>query len=90
MAQPDDSARARTRCRLRRSRPAAAPSGRRGGFLPGLIGGLLGGAVVTAGGGWYAYEHGPVKPALSSCSRRPPRHRMPRAAWRRSGAAWRS
>ena len=45
--------------------PAAAPSGRRGGFLPGLIGGLVGGAVVTAGGGWYAYEHGPVKPALS-------------------------
>ena len=45
--------------------PAPPPPRRGGGFLPGLIGGLLGGAVVTAGGGWYVYEHGPVKPALS-------------------------
>ena len=37
---------------------------RRGGFLPGLIGGLLGGAAVVGGGGWYAYERGPIKPAL--------------------------
>ena len=35
------------------------------GFVPGLIGGLIGGAVVALGGGWYAYEHGPIKPALS-------------------------
>jgi hypothetical protein len=42
--------------------PQALP--RRGGFLPGLVGGLLGGAVVTGAGGWYAYEHGPIKPAL--------------------------
>ena len=43
---------------------ASAPPARRGGFLPGLIGGLLGGAAVVGGGGWYAYERGPVKPVL--------------------------
>lgn len=41
------------------------PPRARGGFVPGLVGGLLGGAVVALGGGWYAYERGPIKPALS-------------------------
>ena len=40
---------------------------RRGGsgFLAGLIGGLLGTAAVLAIAGWYAYERGPVRPALA-------------------------
>jgi hypothetical protein len=40
---------------------------RRGGsgFLAGLIGGLLGTAAVLAVAGWYAYERGPVRPALA-------------------------
>ncbi len=42
----------------------AAPPRRSGGFVPGLIGGLLGSAVLLAGGGWYLYERGPVKPTL--------------------------
>ena len=45
--------------------PVAVPPRRRGGFWPGLVGGLLGGAAVTGAGGWYAYEHGPIKPALT-------------------------
>jgi hypothetical protein len=50
------------------SQPAAATERRGGGgrgFLAGLIGGLLGTAAVVGGGGWYAYEHGPVKPAVA-------------------------
>ena len=35
-----------------------------GGFLPGLLGGIVGAALVGAGAGYYAYEYGPVKPAL--------------------------
>lgn len=44
----------------------AEPPRRRGasGFFAGLIGGLLGSAVVIGAGGWYAYEHGPIKGAL--------------------------
>ncbi|HEX6016125.1 MAG TPA: hypothetical protein VFY87_30845 [Geminicoccaceae bacterium] len=44
-----------------------APPPRRGGsgFLAGLIGGLLGTAAVLAVAGWYAYERGPVRPALA-------------------------
>ena len=55
--------------------PAAAPPApRAAASWPGLIGGLLGGAVVAGGGGWYAYEHGPVKPALDgSTPPKPPR-----------------
>jgi hypothetical protein len=52
------------------TRPASAelaPPPRRGGsgFLAGLIGGLLGTAAVLAVAGWYAYERGPVRPALA-------------------------
>jgi hypothetical protein len=47
----------------------AATVERRGGggrgFFAGLIGGLLGTAAVLGGGGWYAYEHGPLKPAVA-------------------------
>lgn len=43
-------------------RPAARP--RRGGWLAGFIGGLLGSAALIGGAGWYAYTHGPVRPAL--------------------------
>ena len=56
---------------------------------PGLLGGLLGGAAVAGGGGWYLYEHGPLKPALArldtteAASRRGRNERR----WRRSGAA---
>ena len=48
-----------------RQEPPAAPPPRRGGFVPGLIGGLLGGAAMVLGGGWYAYEHGPIKTGLT-------------------------
>jgi hypothetical protein len=51
------------------TRPMSAeptPSRRGGsGFLAGLIGGLLGTAAVLAVAGWYAYERGPVRPALA-------------------------
>ena len=49
------------------SEPAVAPPPpkRGGGFWAGLLGGLLGGAAVVGGGSWYAYEHGPLKPALA-------------------------
>jgi hypothetical protein len=57
MAEPDEAREPVTE--TQNPRPA-----RRGGFLPGLIGGLLGGAAVVGGGGWYAYERGPIKPAL--------------------------
>jgi len=69
MAEPDDS-RAPDTALVSPTEPVEPATGpvqpaRRGGFLPGLIGGLVGGAVVTAGGGWYAYERGPIKPALT-------------------------
>lgn len=45
------------------------PPPRRGGggrgFLAGLLGGLLGGAAVLGGGGWYAYQNGPIQPILA-------------------------
>ena len=43
---------------------ATTPARRGGGFWTGLLGGLLGGAAVAGAGGWYVYEHGPLKPAL--------------------------
>ncbi len=61
MAEPDD---VREPVAPPPAEADGSPPARRGGFLPGLIGGLLGGAAVVGGGGWYAYEHGPVKPAL--------------------------
>ena len=66
MAEPDDS-RAPDMALASPAEPAAGPvqPARRGGFLPGLIGGLVGGAAVIAGGGWYAYERGPIKPAIT-------------------------
>ena len=66
MAEPDDS-RAPDTALASPAEPAAGPAqpARRGGFLPGLIGGLVGGAAVIAGGGWYAYERGPIKPAIT-------------------------
>lgn len=49
-----------------RAAPAAPPPRRGGsGFFAGLIGGLLGSAALLAGAGWYAYEHGPVRPTLA-------------------------
>lgn len=46
--------------------PVERPQRRGGsGFIAGILGGLLGSAAVLGGGGWYAYEHGPVKPALT-------------------------
>jgi hypothetical protein len=69
MSQPEDTSRARLGMAESTSSPdpaVAPPPRRRGGtgFLAGLIGGLLGTGAVLGGGGWYAYEHGPVKPAV--------------------------
>lgn len=47
-----------------RQPPFAAEPPRRGGFVPGLIGGLLGGAAIVLAGGWYGYQHGPIKAGL--------------------------
>ncbi|MFO1071627.1 MAG: hypothetical protein U1E17_02770 [Geminicoccaceae bacterium] len=44
---------------------SAEPPRRGGGFLPGLLGGLLGTAAVLGGGGWYAYQNGPIQPTLA-------------------------
>ncbi|MEK0083652.1 hypothetical protein [Benzoatithermus flavus] len=71
MSQPEDTSPATPTAAEGGSSPdlraadSTAPRRRGGtGFLAGLIGGLLGTAAVLAGGGWYAYEYGPLKPAL--------------------------
>jgi hypothetical protein len=70
MSQPEDTSpiipRATEGVSSPEPRAATAAPRRRGGtgFLAGLIGGLLGTGAVLGGGGWYAYEHGPLKPAL--------------------------
>lgn len=65
MSQPEDTSPANPALPEGAVSPDPRPRRRGGtGFLAGLIGGLLGTAAVLAGGGWYAYEHGPVKPAL--------------------------
>lgn len=69
MSQPDEPRGPSPRDPDRGERPvldAAPPPRRRGGtgFLAGILGGLLGTAALLGAGGWYAYERGPVRPAL--------------------------
>ena len=72
MSQPEETSETGTAEPRTETRPypeTAAAVERRGGggrgFFAGLIGGLLGTAAVLGGGGWYAYEHGPLKPAVA-------------------------
>ena len=65
MSQPEEPSAASVPEPESQAPAPAEPPRRGGGVQPRVQGGQHGSTAVHAGGGWYAYQHGPIQPTLA-------------------------